>query len=157
MNADLVSANFGWLRSPDGKEEARVLFKVGKNQEGYFTAQDILKQVEKAIDILEKYYPDQDHVLVYDNVSTHQKWPDGSLSAQKMPKFTSKPESNWLIKVDAVDANGRQIYAPNGKVLKTKIQMEDAAFADGTKQPLYFPLGHEKEGLFKGMQVIMQE
>ena len=33
---------------------------------------DILKQAEKAIDILQKHYQDQDHVLVYDNVSTHQ-------------------------------------------------------------------------------------
>jgi hypothetical protein len=74
-----------------------------------------------------------------------------------MPKFTSKPGLNWLIEVNAVDANGRQVYAPNGKILKTKIRMEDATFADGTKQPLYFPLGHEKEGLFKGMQVIMEE
>ena len=56
-----------------------------------------------------------------------------------------------------VNANGRQIYAPNRKILKTKIQMEDATFADGTKQPLYFPPGHEKAGLFKGMQVIMEE
>ena len=74
-----------------------------------------------------------------------------------MPKFTSKPESNWLIEVNAVDANGRQIYAPNGKVLKTKIQMEDATFTDGTKQLLDFPPGRENEGLFMGMQVIMQE
>lgn len=56
-----------------------------------------------------------------------------------------------------VNANGRQIYAPNRKILKTKIQMEDATFADGTKQPLYFPPGCEKAGLFKGMQVIMEE
>ena len=157
MVVDLVSADFGWLRSPDGKEEARVLFKAGKNREGYFTADDILKQAKKAVDILKRYFPDQDHILIYDNTSTHQKWADGSLSAWKMPKFTSKPESNWLIEVNAVDANGRQIYTPNGKILKTKIRMEDATFADGTKQPLYFPLGHEKAGLFKGMQVIMEE
>jgi transposase len=74
-----------------------------------------------------------------------------------MPKFTPKPESNWLIEVNAVDTDGRQIYTPNGKILKTKIQMEDATFADGTKQPLYFPSGHAKEGLFKGMQIIMEE
>ena len=117
----------------------RVLFKVGKNREGYFTVNDILRQAEKAIDILEKYYPDQDHVLVYDNVSTHQKQPDGFLSARKMPKFTLKPKLNWLIEVNAVDTNGKQIYAPNGKILKTKIQMEDATFADGIKKPLYFP------------------
>ena len=30
MVADFVSADYGWLRSPDGKQEARVLFKAGK-------------------------------------------------------------------------------------------------------------------------------
>jgi transposase len=35
--------------------------------------------------------------------------------------------------------------------------MGDATFVDGTRQPLYFPLGHEKESLFKGMLVIMEE
>jgi hypothetical protein len=30
MVADLVSADYGWLRSPDGEEEAWVLFKEGK-------------------------------------------------------------------------------------------------------------------------------
>jgi len=121
MVTGLVSADYGWLQSPDGKEEARVLFKAGKNWEGYFMADDILKQPEKAIDILQKHYQDQDHVLVYDNASTHQKQPDSSLSACKMPKYTSKPGSNWLVEVNAVDANGRQIYAPNGKISKTKI------------------------------------
>jgi hypothetical protein len=154
MVADLVSADYGWLRSPDGSEEARVLFKAGKNREGYFTSEDILKQTEKAIDILEKYYPNEDHVLVYDNATTHLKRPDGALSARKMPKFTSKLESNWLVEVNAVDANRKVIYTPDGKILKTKIQMQDATFADGTKQSLYFPAGHEKEGLFKGMAVM---
>ena len=73
MVADLVSADYGWLQSPDGEEEAQVLFKAGKNHEGYFTAENILNQVAKAIDILEKYYLDEDHVLVYDNATTHQK------------------------------------------------------------------------------------
>ena len=31
MVADFVSADYGWLRSPDGKESARWLFKAGKN------------------------------------------------------------------------------------------------------------------------------
>ena len=94
---------------------------------------------------------------IIDNASTHQKRPDGALSARKMPKFTSKPESNWLVEVNALDANGRPIYAPNGRILKTKIQMGDATLTDGTKQSLYFLWGHVKEGLFKGMQVILQE
>ena len=35
--------------------------------------------------------------------------------------------------------------------------MEDTTFSYGTKQSLYFPLGHLKEGLFKGMWVILEE
>jgi hypothetical protein len=35
--------------------------------------------------------------------------------------------------------------------------VQDATFPDGTKQSLYFPPGHEKEGLFKDMAVILQE
>lgn len=38
-----------------------------------------------------------------------------------------------------------------------KIQMEDATFADSTKQALYFEPGHPKAGLFKGMAVILEE
>ena len=75
-----------------------------------------------------------------------------------MPKFTSKPESNWLIEVNAVDANRKPIYTPDGKILKTEIQMQDTTFADGTKQSLYFFPVHEKEGLlFKGIKVILKE
>ena len=157
MVADLVSADYGWLWSPDGAEETQVLFKAGKNHEGYFTLEDILKQAEKAINILEKHYLDEDHVLIYDNATTHLKHPDGALLARKMPKFTSNPESNWLVEVNAVNADGKPIYAPDGKILKTKIQMQDTTFADGTKQSLYFPQGHAKEGLFKGMEVILKE
>ena len=73
MVVDLVSADYGWLRLPDREEEARVLFKAGKNHKGYFTVENILNQAAKAIDILEKHYPDEDHVLVYDNATTHQK------------------------------------------------------------------------------------
>jgi hypothetical protein len=57
MVANFISADYGWLRSPDGKEEARVLFKAGKNREGYFTNEDILDQANKAMDILDKHYP----------------------------------------------------------------------------------------------------
>ena len=74
-----------------------------------------------------------------------------------MPLNTSKSDGNWLVDINAVDRNGKQIYTPDGKPLKTKVQMEDATFADGTKQPLYFPPGHLKEGLFKGMKVILEE
>jgi len=74
-----------------------------------------------------------------------------------MPKSPSKPESNWLVEVAVRGENGKAVYGPDGKLLKTKIQMEDATFADGTAQSLYFEPGHPKAGLFKGMEVILQE
>jgi hypothetical protein len=106
--------------------------------QGYFTSDDILEQAEKAINILKKHYPDEDHVLIYDNATTQLKHADGALSAQQMPKSTSKPEYNWLVEVTVRSKNGKAVYRPDGKVLKTKIQMEDATFTDGTKQSLYF-------------------
>ena len=51
----------------------------------------------------------------------------------------------------STQTNGKPTYTPDGKLLKTKIQIEDATLADGTKQPLYFPLGHEKAGLFTAL------
>jgi hypothetical protein len=115
-----------------------VLFKAGKNPEGYFTSEDILNQAEKTIDILQKYYLDDNHILVYDNATTHLKPADGALSACKIPKSTSKPETNWMVEVNVLDAYEKPIYTPDRKVLKTKIQMHGAKFADGTPQSLYF-------------------
>ena len=157
MVSDLVSADYGWLRSPDGKEAARVLFKVGKSREGYFTNEDILKQTQKAMDILQKYYPNEDHVFVFDNATTHLKRPDEALSARNMPKFTPKEVTIWGPETNMIGNNGKPVYGPDGKVAKIIIRMADATFADGTPQKLYFPLEHPRAGAFKGMSVILKE
>ncbi|KAF9459536.1 hypothetical protein BDZ94DRAFT_1284360 [Collybia nuda] len=131
MVADFVSADYGWLRSPDGTKEARVLFKAGINQEGYFTNDNILKHATTAMDILTEYYPDEEHILVFDNASTHLKHVDSALSARDMPKGTK-----------ARDENGKLTRKP----LKEN------------PQPLYFPDDHPTHpGCFKGMSVILQE
>ncbi|KZP06115.1 hypothetical protein FIBSPDRAFT_914755 [Athelia psychrophila] len=158
MVADMASADYGFLRSPDGKHEARVLFKAGKNRNGYFTNTDILAQAHKAMDILEQFYPDEDHVLVFDNATTHHKHADGALSARHMPKkpLTSL-ETNWLVRVKVRDENGCEVVKPNGKLVTTEVLMEDGWFADGSRQSLYFEPGHPQAGLFKGMSMILQE
>jgi hypothetical protein len=73
MVADFVSANYGWLRSPDGKSSARILFKAGKQRDGYYTNNGIIEHASKAMDILHNHFPHQDHVLVFDNASIHLK------------------------------------------------------------------------------------
>ena len=63
MVADFVSADYGWLCSPDGSQQAQVLFKAGKAQEGYFTNDDILGQATHAMDILQEHYLSEKHFL----------------------------------------------------------------------------------------------
>src|SRR6267154_5257164 len=115
MVADMVSPDYGWLQSPDGKQHARVLFKAGKARDGYFTTQNILDQASNAMDILRDHFPDEDHVMVFDNATTHLKRADDALSARKMPKSPSK---TWGVTVNVKDANGKPVVHPDGKPVK---------------------------------------
>jgi hypothetical protein len=158
MVADFVSADFGWLRSPDGKQSARRLFKPGKNRDGYFSNEDIQAQAQDAMDILTEYYPQFDHVFVYDNATTHLKRAEDALSARRMPKNIPKEGTNWGVEVTKRDSTtGKIIYRADGSPEKIKIRMRDTTLPDGTLQSLYFPEGHPRAGVFKGMAVILQE
>jgi len=156
MVADFVSADYGWLQSPDGKKEARVLFRCGKGRDGYFTNDDIRNQAARAMDILDEHYSSEDHVLVFDNATTHLKRADTALSARNMPKHVPKEGKNWGVEVNQIGADGKPVYAANGKICKKKVQMSDGTF-DGRAQPLYFPQNHPRAGVFKGMAVILEE
>ncbi|RPD79441.1 hypothetical protein L226DRAFT_543454 [Lentinus tigrinus ALCF2SS1-7] len=158
MVADFVSADYGWLASPDGTETAQVLFRAGKNREGYFTNEDILAQMRKAMAIVKKYYSNDDHVFVFDNATTHTKCPDGALSARAMPKGLARKEAGfWGPEVTATDANGKPKYKSDGTLQKIRVQMGNGRLPDGSPQSLYFPEGHEHAGQFKGMAVILRE
>ncbi|GLB43911.1 hypothetical protein LshimejAT787_1500950 [Lyophyllum shimeji] len=158
MVADFVSADHGWLRSPDGKESARVVFRAGVRREGYFTCEDILEQVRRALFILADHFSNEDHVFVYDNATTHLKRADEALSATKMPKGPSKTlETNFGVLVNVLGPDGKPRRDEDGKYLKKKIPMRNGKFADGTVQEFYFPEGHPLAGLFKGMALILTE
>lgn len=110
MVADFVSANYGWHRSPNGNESPHIIFQAGKACKGCLTNEDIVAQAEHTMEILAKYYLDEDHILVYDCASTHLKCSDESLSASKMPKNTSKPDQNFGVIVNLVSKDGKLIY-----------------------------------------------
>ena len=148
MVADFISADYGWLRSPDGQEAARVLFKAGKCREGYFTNENILEQTNIAMDIAEKYYPNDNHVFIFDNATTHQKRPATALSARKM---TKNPNKTFGAEVTVFE-NGRIRYTPDGKPQKVKVRMDPGKFLDGSPQDLY-----NENGDFKGMTKLLLE
>lgn len=152
MIAHFVSADYGWLQSPDGSETAGVLFRAGKNREGYFTNDDILSQFETAVQIVKKYFPGDDHIFLYDNATTHLKRDAGALSASKM---TKGPSEKFFVEVNVTDENGKPVYSSDGKILKEKRRMGNATF-NGVEQPLYFPDDHPTHpGQFKGMAQIL--
>ncbi len=158
MIADFVSARFGWLQSPDGKRGARKVMRPGKNRDGYFTYEEICNQAAEAMAILQEFYPQYEHVFIYDNASTHLKRAPDALSARRMPKNIPKAGTNWGVETTKRNPiTGKIEYQPDGKPEKIKIRMADAHLADGTPQPLYFPEGHEHAGIFKGMAVVLQE
>jgi len=41
--------------------------------------------------------------------------------------------------------------------IKQMVRMADGQFADGTRQSFYFPPGHPRAGVFKGMAIILEE
>ncbi|CDO75448.1 hypothetical protein BN946_scf184823.g2 [Trametes cinnabarina] len=160
MVADFASAEYGFLKSPDGSKAARVLFRPGKNRDGWFTNDDIIQQTSTAIEILSEHYCDEDHVFVFDNATTHLKRPPTALSARRMSKSPTQPDAPLFgVEVPVIGADGKAVFGPDGKVLKEKMRMADARFADGRPQSLYFAEGHELRvaGTFKGMAEILME
>lgn len=126
--------------------DAREIFKPGKNRDGYFTNEDILAQLKKAMDILESgpVFALEEHVFLYDNATTHTMRAPDALSARKMPvnmpELSITGRKNFLC--SKKDECGREHLVP----------MRDACFADGTPQKLYLV-----NGLFKGMRTLIQE
>ena len=110
-----------WL--PDGKEAAKIIFKAGKNQEGYFINDETIDQANHTMDLLDKHFPHDAHVLIFDNATTHAKCAEGALSACYMPKNPSKVEKNWGVEVNQHDENDKPMYGLDRKILKTKILM----------------------------------
>jgi hypothetical protein len=60
--------------------------KPGKNKDSYFSSDDICSQAEEAMEIARQYYPQYEHVFIYDNATTHLKRAPDALSARRMPK-----------------------------------------------------------------------
>jgi len=78
-----------------------------------------------AMTIVSKHFPDNHHIFIFDNATTHLKHPDDSLSARKMPKFPPKEGTNWGVEVMVKDPFGKITFGPDGKPRKIKVKMSD--------------------------------
>lgn len=112
-------------------------WETGKAHDGYFTAEDLLKQTKMAVDIFERKTNRQaTGLFMFDNAPSHQKRAADALSARKMPKF---PKQNWTHR-------------------KEGVKMRNGILPNGSPQSLYFPEDHSQyPGWFKGMEAILRE
>jgi hypothetical protein len=99
-------------------------------------------QATRAMDILDQFFLHEQHILLFDNATTHTARAPDALSARKMPM---KPSDKFWCTIK--DNDGREKHVP----------MQDARFSDGSPQSLYFPPGHLLAGQFKGMRTLIQE
>ena len=116
--------------------EARHFFKPGKNWDGFFTSENLLQQVELAIDIFERKTNGMvTGLFLFDNAPNHQKWAADALSARKM---TKGPKA-WSEERDGP-------------------HMRNGTLPDGSPQHLYYSMEHPiMPGWFKGMERLIQE
>jgi hypothetical protein len=121
----------------DTDREACLFFKAGKNRDGYFTGEDLIKQVDQVIDIFyAKTNGSTTGLFMLDNAPGHQRQAPGALLACYMPRNPHKP---WTHKGGP--------------------QMCPTTFGpEKTHQDLYFPNDHlTMPGWFKGMKEILSE
>ncbi|KAJ7660876.1 hypothetical protein DFH06DRAFT_954410, partial [Mycena polygramma] len=121
-----------WGRLVDGVDEARLLFRAGKNRDGYFTSEELLAQVDRAIDIFEaKTKGFATGLFLFDNAPSHRKRAADALSARQMVK---------------------------GPKLDPGPRMRNGTLPNGDTQPFYFKDDHPiMPGWFKGMEIIIRE
>lgn len=105
MVSDFLTADWGRLRHNDRcafadlfppqnlslfHSEAHIIFQAGKNRDGWFTADHLLTQVDKAITIFKEITKgDVQALFLFDNAPSHQKHADDALSACLMVKGAS--------------------------------------------------------------------
>jgi hypothetical protein len=124
-------------------ESARVIFRPGVNRDGYFTCDQVVKQLKNAVEIVEDSFPEYNHIFIYDNAPSHTKRPEDAITARQMPK-KSVPEFP------------RPVLKKGKKIPAT--QMEPGKLPDGRAQSFYFSDDHpDYPGWFKGMAEILRE
>ncbi|KAF9647674.1 hypothetical protein BDM02DRAFT_3270053 [Thelephora ganbajun] len=73
------------------------------------------------MDILEKSYPDDDHVFINDKSTTHLKRARDMVSERRMPVNALKEEKNWLVPTPNLDESRNQFFGVrSGPSTKTR-------------------------------------
>ncbi len=115
------------MTNPNFPLEARALLEYGAEREGYWTSEQIMKNIEDAARIAEFKYPSEKHTIawLFDHSSCHRAFADDALNANKMtvrlggkqPKmrgttWARQPQS--LVDEDGVPKGMKQVLKERG-------------------------------------------
>jgi hypothetical protein len=81
-----LSFSFALTRYESPYREARIVFKPGKNRDGYFDSKELIAQVDRAIEIFEAKDGLAQGLFMFDNAPSHLKRAEDAISATKMVK-----------------------------------------------------------------------
>ena len=108
-------------RFPEFPFETRTIIVPGKNQDGYWTAENLVDQVKKkAMPIFKTLHPDADALFLFDNSQNHRCLPPDALRASLLNlsdggKNVQNQRAGWFINPNGVrveqpmqNANGTQ-------------------------------------------------
>lgn len=74
--------------------EAVEIFEFGKNNQGYWTGANLLKQVKnKALSIAQALYPGYSLLFLFDNATSHSVYKQNALQIKNMSKGPSKKQA----------------------------------------------------------------
>jgi hypothetical protein len=132
--------------------EARIIFWPGKNRDGWFTAKDLLTQVNNTIDIFDGLTRGYAQALfIFDNAPSHRKRADDALMARNMPKGAQFFFQCFLFSIPTGPKNGWTPHAGGPCMRSGKLPT-------GEDQLIYYPDDHPSmPGWFKGMEQILHE
>ncbi|KAF8158519.1 hypothetical protein B0H34DRAFT_657165 [Crassisporium funariophilum] len=105
------------------------------------------------MDIVQKHYPNDHHVFVYDNATTHTKRLATAPTATRMTKGSSTKFGGEV----TVTVDGKIQYAGTGKPLKCTVQMGPGVLPNGLPHHFYNVPSTTVLGTFKGMTKLLQE
>ena len=136
--------------------EPRVIFKPGINCNGYFTSENLLQQVECAIDIFEGKTKGNNSqgFFHFDNAPSHQKRAANALSARPMPKGIFDPDSTSVgLIICHTGPRSNWTHPKDGPRMCEGINP-----LTRKEQSLYISEDHPTmPGWFKGMEQIIKE
>jgi hypothetical protein len=117
----------GFICAEDGEKSFKII-KPGKGNDGYWTNDDLVKQLDAVMPLFARYHPEQDCLFMFDNSQNHKAKAPGGLSA---------------------DAGKHGINLSDGG--KNTLPLRDTIF-DGVVQRMQRP-----DGVQKGIKTILQE